>query len=101
MYSREETIKKLNEVILRLTQENAQSRRRVEEAEAIIRREAPNADGLTLIGAIKVILKDRNIARNRIGIFRDELKKVLRLLAEGQPKEAAREANQFLFNNHL
>lgn len=100
---REDTLDRLNDTIKRLIEENSHYRKRLEEAQALIRREAPNAAELTLVGSIKVILKDRNKSRNRIGIFRDELKKVLRILAEksGSTKDVIHELNQFLFKNHL
>jgi len=95
------TIEKLNEVIVRLTEENAQIRKQIDEVKVIIRRRSPNADGLSTAGSIKVILADRDQARDKIVVFRDELKKALRLLAEGKVKEVYHEINQFLFNNQI
>lgn len=89
----------LNEVIQRLISENAQTRQKVEEVEALIRRRATNADGLSLAAAVKTILDDRDAAGTRITIFRAELKKALTLLLADNAKEAVKAINHFLFHN--
>lgn len=89
----------LSEAIARLTQENAQLRTSIEELQIEIRRRAPAADGLTLKGAITVILNERDKSQDRIQIFRDELKKTLTLLLNGQVAEAKQQMNIFLFTN--
>lgn len=81
--------------------ENSQARCSIEEIKNTIRRRAPNADGLTVPAAINTIIGDRDMARDRIEIFRDELKKVLSLLASGRDKEALAEINHFLYRNPL
>lgn len=90
---------KLNDAIQRLMNENAQTRRKVEEVEVIIRRRAPNADGLTLAAAIKTILDDRDAAFDRIAVYRKELKNAMQLILSGKVKEATQQINLFLFNN--
>lgn len=89
----------LNEAITRLTQENARLRNSIEELQIEIRRRAPAADGLTLKGAITAILNERDKSEDRIQIFREELKKTLTLLLNGQFAEAKQQINIFLFTN--
>ncbi len=89
----------LSEAIARLTQENARLRITIEEIQIEIRRRAPSADGLTLKGAITVILNERDKTQDRIQVFRDELKKTLSLLLNGQVSEAKQQINIFLFTN--
>lgn len=79
--------------------ENARLRQKIEEAEVIIRRRAPSADGLSFAAAVKTILNDRDKAQTRVQFFREELKKVFQILANGDVKDALKEINQFLFNN--
>jgi hypothetical protein len=89
----------LNRAIARLTEENARYRRKIEEAEVIIRRRSPNADGLTLKGAIKTILDDRDGYSDRIRTLRMEFKKALDLLKVDNFIEAKKLISLFLFSN--
>lgn len=57
------------------------------------------ADGLSLKGAITAILNERDKSEDRIQIFREELKKTLTLLLNGQFAEAKQQINIFLFTN--
>jgi hypothetical protein len=91
--------KELNEAIKRLTQENANLRLLIEDTQIEIRRRAPNADGLTIKGSITSILNDRDKAESRIQFFREELKKTLSLLLNGQIVDAKQRLNLFLFTN--
>jgi len=94
-----ETIDNLNQVIQRLTTENAQTRRNIEKAQVILRRRAPNAAGLSLEASVKTILDDRDATRERITTFRQELSKALNLLFDDKIAEAIKQLNTFLFNN--
>lgn len=98
--SNKDTVEKLNEALNRLMLENAQLRQKIEESEVLIRRRAPNADGLSLVGALKTILNDRDEATKRIDFYRNQLKKVMKILVSGDIEEAKREINHFLFHNH-
>lgn len=91
--------KELNEAIKRLTQENANLRLLIEDTQIEIRRRAPNADGLSIKGSIVAVLNERDKAENRIQVFRDELKKTLSLLLNGQIVDAKQRLNLFLFTN--
>ncbi len=97
--SSKEATERLNEALARLMTENAGLRRKIEAAEVIIRRRAPNADGLSFSAAMKTILDDRDAASSRVQFFRDQLKKMLKMLAQGQVKEVMKEINHFLFHN--
>jgi len=89
----------LNQAIARLSQENARLRSTIEEMQIEIRRRAPNADGLSLKGAISVVLNDRDKAEDRIQVFRNELKKTLTMLFDGRIAEVKQQINVFLFTN--
>lgn len=90
---------KLNEIIERLSSENSQNRKCIETAEAIIRRRAPSADGLSLAGAVETILNERDQNLDRINYYREELKKILTMLLAGKHEDAKKEVNIFLFKN--
>lgn len=94
-----DTKDKLDAAIHRLMNENAQLRRKMEEAEIVIRRRAPNADGLSPAAAVNTILDDRDEARGRTLVFREEMKKILLMLLEDRTDEAKKQLNLFLFNN--
>lgn len=94
-----DNIKRLQEALLRLQEENAKWREKSEEAQVIIRQRAPNADGLSLKGALTIILNDRDESLDRIQFFRDELSRVLSLLLDDKEEEAKNELNQFLYKN--
>lgn len=89
----------LQKSLERLMQENASWRIQVEEALALMRQRAPNADGLTLKSGIKTILDDRDSNLSRIDFYRDFLKKILKLLIDNRGEDAKKELNVFLFNN--
>lgn len=93
------TASKHDEALTRLMIENGNLRRKNEELGVIIRRRSPNADGLPLVSALKTILDDRDRAAGRIQFFRNELKKVMKLLLAGNGKDALKEINHFLFHN--
>ena len=95
-----DTVDKLNEALNRLMLENAQLRRKIEKAQVIIRQRSPNADGLKLEASLKTILNDRDAAQNRIGFYRNQMKKILKILLDGNLDEAKKEINHFLFHNH-
>lgn len=95
----DEETESLQKSLERLMQENASWRVQVEEAMAIIRQRAPNADGLSLKSGIKTILDDRDSSLSRIDFYRDFLKKILKLLIENRSDDAKKELNVFLFNN--
>ena len=80
--------------------ENAQLRRKIEKVQVIIRQRSPNADGLKLEASLKTILNDRDAAQNRIGFYRNQMKKILKILLDGNLDEAKKEINHFLFHNH-
>ena len=90
---------RLNEVITRLTDENAQHRRRIEELQITIRHRAPNVDGLTLKGALEAILDDRDSHIARAESLEEQLKKVLRLILDHQASKAAKMINSFLIKD--
>lgn len=94
-----EKIENLNQVVQRLIDENSQLRRKVDEVEVLLRHRAPNASGLKLVASVATLLNDRDRAQDRIGFFRDELKKVQSMLSAKQFKEAIQEISHFLFNN--
>jgi hypothetical protein len=96
---KENNHEEINQAISRLSQENARLRETIEEMQVEIRRRAPNADGLSLKGAISAILNDRDKAESRIQVFRDELKKTLTLLYDGRIAEVKQQINVFLFTN--
>jgi hypothetical protein len=89
----------LNKALLRLQEENARWRTKVEAAELEIRRRAPNATGLSLKGSLKIILDDRDKHFDRIEFYREELKRILSLLLEEKIDQAKKELNMFLFKN--
>lgn len=95
----DEETESLQKSLERLMQENASWRVQVEEAMAIIRQRAPNADGLSLKSGIKTILDDRDSSLSRIDFYQDFLKKILKLLIENRSDDAKKELNVFLFNN--
>lgn len=95
----EEKINNLNQVIDRLIAENARTRQKIEEIEIILRRRATNVAGLKLASAIKNILDDRDKTEDRIQFFREELRKILGMLGDGQAGDAARQITHFLFKN--
>lgn len=100
MSKSKDTIETLNEALNRLMLENGKLRRKVEEAQAVIRRRAPSADGLPLASALKTILDERDKTAKRIDFYRNQLKKVLKILLAGDVNEARKEINHFLFHNH-
>lgn len=101
----DDTIDKLNEALLRLTSENAAWRRKIEESEAVLRRRAPEASGLTMKASIITILDERDAARDRVQDFRNELKAILQMMINMDDddtkmvNEIRKKINLFLFNN--
>lgn len=88
-----------NKIIERLMNENTQWRSKVEVAENIIRLRAPTASGLSLVASVKTILDERDHNLDRVQIYRDEMKKILRLLLTKNIDDIKKELNLFLFNN--
>lgn len=97
--SKKDEESKLNEAIIRLMNENAAHREIIEQAEAVIRKRAPNASGLSLKAAVQTILDDRDKNLNSVHGLRDELKKVLKMLLNNSTEEAKKYLNHFLFKN--
>jgi|SRR5690606_35944080 len=103
--SKDPDVDKLNEALVRLAQENAAWRTKVDEAFTVIRQRASNADGLTLEAAIKTILNERDNAQDRVQFFREELRAILQYLISSEDNdskktnEIRKRINLFLFNN--
>lgn len=92
-------VKRLKEVLLRLQNENAQWRKKVELVEIILRRRAPQVSGLSLKGAVETILSNRDESLNQIGFYREELSLILKMLLSDKFEEAKKELNVFLYKN--
>lgn len=102
---KESEMDKLNEALVRLTQENALHRSKTENAYSVIRHRASNADGLTLEAGITSILNEKDKLENRIIFFRDEIRSILNFLLHSEEKDEKKVAelkkriNQFLVKN--
>lgn len=96
---------KSSEALVRLMQENAAWRTKIDEMFRLVRNRAPGADGMTLEAAITTILNERDAAEDRVQFFRNELRSVLQYLLnseDGDSKktnELRKQINLFLFKN--
>ncbi len=91
--------KQLNEAIERLTNENQHQRRKIQDAEVVIRRRCPNADGLNFDDALNKVFDERDDARRQRDAYLEELKKIYRFLLEDQTEKAKNHLNIYLFKN--
>ena len=87
----------LNAVIERLMTENAQWRIKEEETRILLRTRAPGAAELKLKDAIRTIVDERDDQYKQIDVYKETMKKVLRLLSQGNAGEAQKVLNIFLF----
>jgi hypothetical protein len=94
-----DNIELLQSALQRLREENAKWREEMEEVANIIRLRAPSSDGLTIKGAVKSILDERDKNLSRVDFYRSKMKSLMKLLIDGRFDEAKKELNIFLFNN--